>query len=103
MLGGTDCDVSRATGPRLGCVTGTSVSEAGVPKRNKLAPSGVSIAVRQADNGENMFSCAGPGEENCCIGIDWVGIWRRGRRDSVESGASVCSGGSNAGKVCQGS
>jgi len=33
MLGGTDCDASRETGPRLMAVTGISISEKGVPKR----------------------------------------------------------------------
>jgi L-lactate utilization protein LutB len=33
MLGGTDCEASRATGPIGMAVTGTSISEKGVPKR----------------------------------------------------------------------
>lgn len=33
MLGGTDCDASRATGPEGKAVTGTSISDAGVPRR----------------------------------------------------------------------
>ena len=33
ILGGTDCEASRETGPRGMAVTGTSASEKGVPKR----------------------------------------------------------------------
>jgi hypothetical protein len=33
MFGGTDCEISRGTGPTGMAVTGTSISENGVPKR----------------------------------------------------------------------
>lgn len=46
MLGGTDWDASRDTGPRLTAVTGTSISENGVPKRYTVE--GDCVALRKS-------------------------------------------------------
>jgi hypothetical protein len=77
MLGGTDWEVSRETGPRGMAVTGTSISDAGVPKRQ----TSIGEAVQQ-ELAETIG--LGLGSTLCARGIE-----RRGRLFKLSCGPAV--------------
>jgi len=84
MFGGTDCEASRETGGRAMSVNGTSISEAGVPKRRMLGDR----AVRKGD--EAVVGCAV---------ADLAGISSRGRSREFRGGADCEMGGCKGGNI----